>query len=622
MPYFEAELGPAGARFVKATKRAKKNAKQNLRRAQDAVPGADGLPSVLGNAPDTLAIAVAAEKHRDMNLEINSAASVFGGNGESQRDEQSQKISLSLMGEIQQWSRCGSLSSLSSDVLFSNSSDISYDQAVNEVKQSEFLKLKEMKASFDWRTMALSTDLADLNHCPTQTYNQTFAKSDNMAMEVQAPQNLRPEEICTMFMAIETTHPPQVRLPPPGIISSYPITAKNASAPSMEAFQAVPLARETVQSPQVLLPPPGTVKTGLPSLDSLKKVRTPPKGAFQTVSPALEAARPPQVKLPPIGTFARSSSPEKAIQAVPLSIGNQKAPRVLLLPKSTIASPLPPSDAAKGALTRPKKVRKPLHPNNITPQPWLGDENQINPMPEYPDPDLRLPNPSEPTPIRKVLTQAARNILLAQSPLSQITVHLVDKCGFTSHCIPLSGPEGCTVVSELVVSTSTLYIMGFYMNAAEEIWRTYLLNAKNKSMKDEWTLLYYTQQYLEETFTIATTRLGITDSDKLMEKWNLTTSLCALLRRDARAGDETSSWRPAIKITDLERLKKDVIKKVSEKFRSLTRLSWEIERRGAHKKESLTPMADILDRKRAGGYNPPQADVGSSLKPLARMLEY
>lgn len=560
MPYFEAEPGPAGARFIKATKRAKKNAKRNLRRAQDAVPGANGLPSVLGNAPDTLAIAVAAEKYRDMNLEINSAASVFGGNGESQRDEQSQKISFSLMGEIQQWSRCGSLSSLSSDVSFSNSSDISYDQAVNEVKQSEF---------------------------------------------------------CTMFMAIETAHPPQVRLPPPGIISSYPNIAKNASAPSMEAFQAVPLARETVQSPQVLLPRPGTVKTGLPFLESVKKVPTPPKGAFQTVSLALEAARPPQVKLPPIGTFARSSSQEKAIQAVPL-----KAPRVLLLPKSTIASPLPPSDAAKGTLTQPKMVRKPLNPNNITPQPWLGDENQINPMPEYPDPDLLLPNPSEPTPIRKVLTQAARNILLAQSPLSQITVHLVDKCGFTSHCIPLSGPEGCTVVSELVVSTSTLYIMGFYMNAAEEIWRTYLLNAKNKSMKDEWTLLYYTQQYLEETFTIATKKLGITDSDKLMEKWNLTTSLCALLRRDARAGDETKSGRPVIKISDLERLKKDVIKKVSEKFRTLTRLSWEIERRGAHKKESLTPMADILDRKPAGGYNPPQADVGSSLMPLARMLEY
>lgn len=622
MPCLEAEPGPAGARFIKAAKRAKKNAKRNLKRAQDAVPGAEGLPSMLGNAPDSLAIVVAAEKRRDMTLEINSAASVSGANGESQREEKPPNIPFSLMGEIPQRSRCGSLSSLSSDVSFSNSSDISYDQAVYEVKESEFLKLKETKAIFNWRTMALSTDLADLIHRPTQTYNQPFSKSHNTATEVQAPQNLRQEEICTVIMAIETAQPPQVRLPPPGSMSSYPNIVKNASATSMEAFQAVSLARETAKSPQILLPPQGTMKTRLPFLDSVKMAPTPPKDAFQTVSLALEAARPPHVKLPPIGTFARSASPEKAIQTVPLSIENPKAPRVLLLPKSTVASPLPPPDAATGALARPKKIRKPLHPNNITPQPWLVDENQISPMPEYPDPDLPLPNPSEPTPTRKVLSQAARNILLAQSPLSQITVDLVDKCGFTSYCIPLSSPEGCTVVSELVVSTSTLCIMGFFINAAEEIWRTYLLNAKNKSMKDEWTLLYYTQQYLEETFTIATTKLGITDSDKLMEKWGLTINLCALLRRQARAGDQANGWRPVIKITDLERLKKDVIKKVNEKFRTLTRLSWEIERRGAHKKESLIPMADFLDRKRSGGYNPPQAQVGSSLKPLARMLEY
>ena len=399
MPYFEAEPGPAGARFIKATKRAKKNAKRSLKRAQDAVPGADGLPSVLDNAPESLAIAVAAEKHRDTKLEINSAASVIGGNSGSQRDEQPQKISFSLMGEIQQQSRCGSLYLLSSVISFSNSSDISHDQAVYEVKQSEFLKLKETKAIFDWRTLALGTDLASLIHRPTQTYNQAFAKSHNMAMEVQASQILRPEEICTMFTAIETAQAPQVRLPPPGSISSYPNIAKNTSAPSMEAFQVVALARETVQSPQVLLPPLVTAKTGLLFLDSVKKAPTPPKGAFQTVSLALEAAQPPQVKLPPICTFARSASPEKAIQTVPLSIGNPKAPRVLLLPKSTLPSPLPPSDAAKWALARPKKVRNPLHRNNIMPQPWLVDENQINSKPEYPDPDLPLSNPSEPTPI-------------------------------------------------------------------------------------------------------------------------------------------------------------------------------------------------------------------------------
>lgn len=220
--------------------------------------------------------------------------------------------------------------------------------------------------------MALSTDLADLIHRPTQTYNQPFSKSHNTAPEVQAPQNLRQEEICTVIMAIETAQPPQVRLPPLGSMSSYQNIVKNASATSMEAFQAVSLATETAQSPQVLLPSRGTMKTRLLFLDSVKMAPTPPKDAFQTVSLALEAARPPNVKIPPIGTFGRSASPEKAIQTVPLSIENPKAPRVL--PKSTVASPLPPPDAVKGALARPKKIRKPLHPNNITPQPWLVDK--------------------------------------------------------------------------------------------------------------------------------------------------------------------------------------------------------------------------------------------------------
>lgn len=298
-------------------------------------------------------------------------------------------------------------------------------------------------------------------------------------------------------------------------------------------------------------------------------------------------------------------------------------------------------------IKKPKKVRKAPHPNCTKPQVWLADESITMPMPYYPEPWVAPPPPPAQAPKRPVLTDMAKTFLLAQSPNCKISVHLVDDYGFTSFSVPLRGPEGRTLVPEYLVSTATLRAMGFYMGAAERIWERYVRNAENLSMEDEYTLLFYTQRFIEDTYTEYATVSGgepsergggaraaaaaVTtrdDSDILMENWGLVCELRAAIRREARAKDRLNSWRPIIKITDLKLLKAQVTKKVSGKFRALDRLSWEIEERGtsslSKKAVSLTPIGDYVEENKgkAGGMkfraNNQSAEV---FAPLAKMLD-
>lgn len=287
----------------------------------------------------------------------------------------------------------------------------------------------------------------------------------------------------------------------------------------------------------------------------------------------------------------------------------------------TMNTKVPQPIAIKKAITRPEKVLKPLHPNCTRPRTWLADETLTMPMPDYPEP-YEPPSPlHDEVPKRPVLTDTAKKLLLAQFPHSQIIVHHVDNCGFTSFLAPIKAPDRCTLVPEFLVSTSTLCIMGFYIDAAEKIWRRYLRNPENRSMEDSYTLLFYTQRFIEETYTTATSSLEITDSDKLMEKWSLVSDFKAAIRREARAKDVANSWRHSIKIADLQHLKAVVMKKVNEKFRALDKLSYEIEWRKSKKQVSLIPMGDSLERK-ARGINIPTTHKAEGLTPLARMLEY
>lgn len=276
--------------------------------------------------------------------------------------------------------------------------------------------------------------------------------------------------------------------------------------------------------------------------------------------------------------------------------------------------------ATQSVIKKPKKVRKEPHPNCTKPQLWLADETITMPMPHYPEPWIAPPPPPAEVPKRPVLTDTAKNYLLAQSPNSKITVHLVDHYGFTSFSAPIRGPDGCNLVPEYLVSTATLRAMGFYMGSVEKIWERYLRNQENRSMEDEYALLFYTQRFIEDTYTDEVVIEGVTDSDVLMEKWGLVCDLIAAIRREARAKDTANSWRPFIKI-DLKHLKAQVTKKVSEKFRALDRLSYEIEERATKKPVSLTPIGDYVEMKGRGmkfRANQP-AEV---FAPLARMLDY
>lgn len=297
------------------------------------------------------------------------------------------------------------------------------------------------------------------------------------------------------------------------------------------------------------------------------------------------------------------------------------AAEIVRLPPGTLKRGQPQKIAAQDASKKPKKVRKAPHPNCTKPQAWLADESITMPMPHYPEPWVAPPPPPAEVPKRPVLTDTAKNFLLAQSPNSRITVHLVDDYGFTSFSAPIRGPEGCTLVPEYLVSTATLRTMGFYMGAAEKIWGRYLRNVENRSVEDEYTLLFYTQRFIEDTYTDAVVSERVTDSDVLMEKWGLVCNLCAAIRREARAKDPANAWRPTTKITDLQQLKAQVRKKVSEKFRALDRLSWEIEKRVTKKPVSLTPMGDYLEMNERGVKF--RADEPAEVfAPLARMLDY
>lgn len=287
-------------------------------------------------------------------------------------------------------------------------------------------------------------------------------------------------------------------------------------------------------------------------------------------------------------------------------------------PPGTMRTGLPQPIAPKKAT---EKVRKPPHPNCTKPRAWLVDENVTMPMPDYPEPWQPPPPPPVEVPKRPVLTDAVKKILLAQSPDSRIIVHRIDDYGFTSFLAPIRDPEGCTFVPEFLVSTSTLCLMGFYVDSIETIWKRFLSNAENRSMEDEYTLLFYTQRFIEDTYTTATSSLGITDSDKLMEKWSLVANFKAAIRREARAKDVVNRWRHDIKIADLRQLKADVMKKVSEKFRALDRLSFEIEKRAAKKTVSLTPHGEYLEKK-ARGMSVRTNQTVDGFAPLGRMLEY
>lgn len=288
-------------------------------------------------------------------------------------------------------------------------------------------------------------------------------------------------------------------------------------------------------------------------------------------------------------------------------------------PPSIVRAGLPQPVATKKAITRSEKVRKPPYPNCTRPRVWLADETLTMPMPDYPEP-WEAPPPDE-VPKQLVLTDAAKKILLAQSPNSQIIAHRIDEYGFTSFLAPIRAPDGCTLVPEYLVSTSTLCLMGFYKDSVEKIWKRYLSNAENRSMEDSYTLLFYTQRFIEDIYTNATSSLETIDSDKLMEKWSLVTDLKAAIRRGARAKDVANGWRHTIKIADLQQLKAEVMKKVNEKFRALDRLSFEIEKRAAKKPVSLTPMGDYLEKK-ARGMSVRTNQTAEGFAPLARMLEY
>lgn len=314
-------------------------------------------------------------------------------------------------------------------------------------------------------------------------------------------------------------------------------------------------------------------------------------------------------------TQAPMSSSREGFQ--PLSF----AAEIVELPPGTLKPGEPQKIATQDAIKKPKKVRKPPHPNCTKPQVWLADETITMPMPHYPEPWAAPPPPPAELPKRPVLTDTAKNFLLAQSPNSKITVHLVDDYGFTSFSAPIRGPEGRNLVPEYLVSTATLRAMGFYMGAAEKIWGRYLRNVENRSMEDEYTLLFYTQRFIEETYTDAVVSERVTDSDVLMEKWGLVCDFCAAIRREARAKDAANSWRPVIKISDLQQLKAQVTKKVSEKFRALDRLSYEIEKRATKKAVSLTPMGDYLEMNGRGMKFCANQRAGV-FAPLARMLDY
>lgn len=290
-------------------------------------------------------------------------------------------------------------------------------------------------------------------------------------------------------------------------------------------------------------------------------------------------------------------------------------------PPCTMKPGLPQKNVTKNAVKRPEKVRKAPHPNCTKPQLWLADENMTMPMPDYPEPWEAPPSPPVEVSKRPVLTNTAKNFLLAQSPNSKITVHRIDDYGFTSLSAPIRAPDGCTIVPEYLVSTSTLCVMGFYMDSAEKIWRRYLCNEENRSMEDEYSLLFYTQRFIEDTYTDAIISERVTDSDILMGKWSLVADLRAAIRREARARDAANSWRPFIKITDLQHLKAVVMKKVSEKFRALDRLSYEIERRATKKPVSLTPMGDYLEMK-ARGMSARSNKPAEGFAQLGRMLEH
>lgn len=290
-------------------------------------------------------------------------------------------------------------------------------------------------------------------------------------------------------------------------------------------------------------------------------------------------------------------------------------------PPCTMKPELPQKNVTKNAVKRLEKVRKAPHPNCTKPQLWLADENITMPMPDYPEPWEAPPSPPVEVSKRPVLTNTAKNFLLAQSPNSKITVHRIDDYGFTSLSAPIRAPDGCTIVPEYLVSTSTLCVMGFYMDSAEKIWRRYLCNEENRSMEDEYSLLFYTQRFIEDTYTDAIISERVTDSDILMGKWSLVADLRAAIRREARARDAANSWRPFIKITDLQHLKAVVMKKVSEKFRALDRLSYEIERRATKKPVSLTPMGDYLEMK-ARGMSARSNKPAEGFAQLGRMLEH
>lgn len=314
-------------------------------------------------------------------------------------------------------------------------------------------------------------------------------------------------------------------------------------------------------------------------------------------------------------TAARKILSQPCFQPVSLAV------EITQPPPGTMRTVLPQPIATKKAIARPEKFRKPPHPNCTKPRVWLADETLTMPMPDYPEPWEAPQTPPNGVPKRLVLTDAAKKILLAQSPKSQIIVHRIDEYGFTSFLAPIRAPDGCTLVPEYLVSTSTLCLMGFYMDSVKKIWKRYLNNAENRSMEDSYTLLYYTQRFIEDIYTNATSSLGITDSDKLMEKWSLVTDLKATIRRDARAKDVANGWRHSIKIASLQQLKAEVMKKVNEKFRALDKLSFEIEKRAAKKAVSLTPMGDYLEKK-ARGMSVRTNQTAEGFAPLARVLEY
>ena len=314
-------------------------------------------------------------------------------------------------------------------------------------------------------------------------------------------------------------------------------------------------------------------------------------------------------------TEARKISLQQRFQPVSLAV------EITQPPPGTMRTGLPQPIATKKAIARPEKVRKPPHPNCTKPRVWLADETLTMPMPDYPEPWEAPQPPPDEVPKRLVLTDAAKKILLAQSPNSQIIVHRIDEYGFTSFLAPIRAPDGCTLVPEYLVSTCTLCLMGFYMDSVEKIWKRYLSNAENRPMEDSYTLLFYTQRFIEDIYTNATSSLGITDSDKLMEKWSIVTDLKAAIRRDARAKDVANGWRHTMKIANLQQLKAEVMKKVNEKFRALDKLSFEIEKRAVKKAVSLTPMGDYLEKK-ARGMSVRTNQTAEGFAPLARVLEY